>query len=249
MALQGPFTDDRGREFYLDDKGVAHYPQELKGLHVREISLVDRPANRRKFLLWKSEGGESDVPTEQLTDEQALQLEEWLNTYALGEDAIVTKSLSAEGKTALRAVARLVLANEDSLPPRLVKLIRELSGQEVEYGSAKVSKSEEMSDQEVIAEVERTSAEHGSKALDVIDPAVYGRYRQLVLKGAGRPAVVEKAAPWRGGPVCVEIAKRAEQLIRKSSKPLDTGEAMLQVLEADSDLALAYRKEVLGMTA
>ena len=55
-----------------DDEDLG--PRELRNLRIREISLVDRPANKRTFLLYKSKGeGDSTMP---LSEDQTAALAE-----------------------------------------------------------------------------------------------------------------------------------------------------------------------------
>ena len=95
---------------------------ELKNLHVREISLVDRAANKREFLLFKSqdEGGESNM-AEMLTKEATEEIETALNTEFESE-ADVMKNLEAKAKdgklpdkarNALKGALRLLGAHKE----------------------------------------------------------------------------------------------------------------------------------------
>ena len=95
---------------------------ELKNLYVREISLVDRAANKREFLLFKSdtEGGDRQMP-ETLTKEQTAEIEEALNTELDSEDDVM-KSLEAKAEggklspkalNAAKAAARLLGAHPE----------------------------------------------------------------------------------------------------------------------------------------
>ncbi len=91
------------RRTYADDfpevdEGGHEGTQELTGLRVDEVSLVDRPANLRPFLVIKSAGGNGemgDVMT--LTDAQISEIESDLSTKAPGEEGLVSKAARAKG--------------------------------------------------------------------------------------------------------------------------------------------------------
>jgi len=187
---------------------------------------------------------------EPLDEDGALLLEESLNEPALGEDRVVDSLLSDEAKVLGRASYRLLAKaqREGRISSRFRELLGELlelasRDEEPDYGYEKPKRKPVTKAEDLVAEVHALGEVDPERVDRELGEGTYAAYSRAVAAGVA-VASVEKAAPWRGGPVCVEIAKRAEQLIRKSSKPLDTGEAMLAVLEADPDLALAYRKEI-----
>ena len=91
-------------------------PQELKHLRIREISLVDRPANKRTFLLFKSDGAEGDSIMPTLTEGETAAIEGALNTAVDGEDALMKAmasrakdgKLSEKDRNALKGALRLL---------------------------------------------------------------------------------------------------------------------------------------------
>jgi hypothetical protein len=83
-----------------DDK-----PHEIRNIKVAEVSLVDRPANLRTFLMLKSQGNGGRPMPEVLTDEQAAELETALNTPTKTEEDVI-KALDAELGKALDQSAR-----------------------------------------------------------------------------------------------------------------------------------------------
>jgi len=91
--------------------------RQLRRLAVYEVSLVGKPANRRRFLLFKSEGGNSDM--DRLTEDDALDLEERLNTPASKEEDVMSALEKAEGlsdkeKNAVRGAMRLLGSLKDN---------------------------------------------------------------------------------------------------------------------------------------
>jgi len=105
-------------------------PHELRNLFVKEISLVDRAANRRKFLLFKSESGQGGNPMPQatLTEAEVLELDTALNTPTETEGTVlaametaVEKALSSGDKNKVTAALRLLGGVEDSAVKALVK--------------------------------------------------------------------------------------------------------------------------------
>jgi hypothetical protein len=84
-----------------DENAIA----ELKNLFIKEVSLVDKPANRRPFLLYKSNTGKGDQDMPALTETEAQQIEDALNTPH-AKEAEVIKALETELGKALDAAAR-----------------------------------------------------------------------------------------------------------------------------------------------
>ena len=86
-------------------------PAELRDVTVHEISLVDRPANKRPFLLFKSEDtpnrerGEDELAT--LSKEETEQLQEVLNTEAKDEEKLLEK-VDGKSKNATKALLRVL---------------------------------------------------------------------------------------------------------------------------------------------
>ncbi len=64
----------------------------LRNLDVREVSLVDRPANRRRFLLWKSASpaGQTGGHMPTLTAEALTKVEKRLDVAPPGEEAVLS---------------------------------------------------------------------------------------------------------------------------------------------------------------
>ena len=96
-------------------------PQELKHLRIREISLVDRPANKRTFLLFKSDGAEGDSIMPTLTGKETAAIEEALNTGFDGEEDVLKAmearakdgKLSEKARNALKGALRLIGAHTE----------------------------------------------------------------------------------------------------------------------------------------
>ncbi len=94
----------------------------LTDLVVAEVSLVERPANRRKFLLFKSEEGEG---VEDLEKAEPAQAEE------TGE-AVQAAELSEKAAQAVKAALRLLNEHKGELPGDLLDNLAALAG----YGTA-----------------------------------------------------------------------------------------------------------------
>lgn len=81
---------------------------ELQGLEVKEVSLVDKAANKRKFLLTKNEGDQ----------EMQEVFKELLETEAIGESKLkaIIKCLSPEAGQAVTGALRLLQGFSDEIP-------------------------------------------------------------------------------------------------------------------------------------
>lgn len=102
----------------------------LSDLDVVEVSLVGSPANKRKFLLIKNEGGKTmNVELEEVRAEAT-------------EEAEISKALSEEGKNACKGAANLLGKIKDKDVKDIVTQLEELAGEEEkkdkeEYGYKK----------------------------------------------------------------------------------------------------------------
>ena len=94
----------------------------LTDLVVAEVSLVERPANRRKFLLFKSEEGEG---VEDLEKAEPAQAEE------TGE-AVQAAGLSEKAAQAVKAALKILNEYKSELPGDLLDHLAALAG----YGTA-----------------------------------------------------------------------------------------------------------------
>jgi len=94
----------------------------LTDLVVAEVSLVERPANRRKFLLFKSEEGEG---VEDLEKAEPSQTEE------TGE-AVQAAGLSEKATQAVKAALKILNEHKGELPGDLLDHLAALAG----YGTA-----------------------------------------------------------------------------------------------------------------
>lgn len=82
---------------------------ELQGLEVKEVSLVDRAANKRKFLMLKNAGGDQGMHD---------IVKELLETEAIDEGKLkeITKCLSPEAEQAAIGALRLLQGFSDEIP-------------------------------------------------------------------------------------------------------------------------------------
>ncbi len=115
-----------------DDK-----PTELRRIHVEEISLVDHPANKRKFLLFKrdehpnTKGGDAPMA---LTKEETEALQKALNTPYDSEQALAKAldeakpELSVHAKNAAKAAYRLLKLYGDDIGADMLAQLSELAG-------------------------------------------------------------------------------------------------------------------------
>jgi len=108
---------------------------ELKNLEVLEVSLVDRPANRRRFLLTKSE---RDSAVEELI---ALCLESDLENESEIDE--VLKDAPEQTREALKGALRLVNAHREDVSTEILKSLLVKSGFVVETVEEDVDKKDD----------------------------------------------------------------------------------------------------------
>lgn len=94
----------------------------LTDLEVLEVSLVAKPANRRRFLLFKSEEGESmkDIEKAEPSGERVF------------DDPIQAAELSAKATQAVKAALKILNEYRDELPDDVLAHLADLAG----YGKA-----------------------------------------------------------------------------------------------------------------
>jgi len=123
---------------------MAVQVKELTDVEVLERSLVGKPANRRKFICFKSEEGEPPVAEEQQWDEGAQEhLDDGLNTPVDGEDDIIEKAASAKGKNSIRGALRLLNSVRDEIPEEIFKALAAAAGFSYEAPPKKKDASDE----------------------------------------------------------------------------------------------------------
>jgi len=135
--------------------------KRLQELHVGELSIVDRGANKKKrFPIFKQE--KTKMPNEKWD----VILKAVLETELEGEDAIeelVTKmGISEKGGNAAKAVARLVSGFKDEMPADFMKALGEMVGIEptvVEKKAAEKKKEDEEDEDEEDEAMKRKKTE------------------------------------------------------------------------------------------
>ncbi len=101
-------------------------PRRLKNLHVDEVSLVDRAANRRRFLMLKRDGGE--IMSGELTQE-VLDV---LTVPADGEPAAIAKAgVPVAARPAAQAVVRLLKGYAAEFTPAALRGLLDAAGIQV----------------------------------------------------------------------------------------------------------------------
>jgi len=168
---------------------------ELKNLRIAEVSLVDKPANLRPFLMLKSESGLGGRPMpETLTDEQAAQIEAALNAPH-PEEAAVLKSIETDAgaplddsaRNKLTAALRLLGGIADGARKGLAKA---LAGPEVKPVVEPVVEPPTPPEKETPV-VDTTKAETKTPLpAEVVELAKAGDYESIVKAAGDQPGVV-----------------------------------------------------------
>ena len=124
----------------------------LEDLEVVEVSLVDHPANKRKFLLMKNKG---DGSVDELI---ALILETEAENEADLDAVLAERDLPEDTEAAVRGTFRLLNAHRETLTEDIVKAVMIKSGfltEQVEEVTDEVENVEDESDEVVTEEVEK----------------------------------------------------------------------------------------------
>lgn len=144
---------------------------QLKDLDVVEVSLVDRAANRRKFLLMKRDGEEGremdDAGGELVLEVGNAALAALLKRIAEGsadrdavEEALEKMELSERARMAVRAALRALESAKDELPKDIIMTLAALGG--YTYPEAKAGEEQQMP-KKPEDEDEKMKAQHGSE--------------------------------------------------------------------------------------
>lgn len=176
-------------------------PQELRNLDAREVSLVDRPAIRRRFLFTKAEGGpiggEPRVSDGAGVPQEVLDV---LTVPADGEDAAVAKAqVPAKASGAAVGLLRIAKAWAPDLPaPALLSLL-ESAGYTVAVKAARPAGGEPDDEPEDEDEDDREAM----KEMSDEEKAAYRKARKARTEARKRRGVGKSA----GGSYAVPVKK------------------------------------------
>lgn len=133
----------------------------LKDLAVHEVSLVTRPANKRKFMLLKNEGG--ILLNQKLFD--AITKVDLEVASKLGE-VMKEHSVEEEAASAVEAAVKLVVAYSEELPENIFHKLSGILGEVVDKQD-KTEEKEEETKREKEIEIKETDENDIFKGLDV----------------------------------------------------------------------------------
>jgi hypothetical protein len=242
---------------WLEGEPDDEQAHELRGLRVDEISLCDAAANRRRFLVLKAQnrGEKGGAMPQHLTESETAELESALNSPHPAEERVLAQvakqaggSLSAAAVNAVRAAIRLLGRYESEIGPDLIAGLAALAGEQA-AAPAKATGTE-LTGKAASGLAAIAKAAPGRKAelvkarQDEIeqDADAYEEHRAAVIAGypadRGQQHEVVKADS-----AVAEVGRRAQALIRKSDRKLSVGDAGLEVLNSDGELAARYRAE------
>lgn len=108
---------------------------ELKNLKVAEVSLVTKPANKRKFLIFKEEGG-LDMLEDILKSLEELDID--LENEDEVENLLQKAKISDKAMNAVKGALKILSAHKDELPKQMMKDMAAMAG----YGYAAPKKEE-----------------------------------------------------------------------------------------------------------
>ncbi len=199
--------------------------QKLSKLKVNEVSLVNKPANKRRFLILKEDNSmDKDV------------LEVVLKTEIENEDQVneVLKSVSTEGQAAVKGALRLIHAFKEQLPQSVLKSIGKLAGIEPEVVVKEVppqfkekSKEEQEAEEMEMMKKKAAAAKKEGSACE-LKKSADGSYDlsevpeglrptlQLVLKN--HDETVEKAAELERKLVAEQTRREIDEYVEKAAK-------------------------------
>ena len=176
----------------------------LRKLDVRAVSLVDRPANRRKFLLFKRDAPEGAEGVRLMplafTEKSCETLNERLNKSPKGEDAVLSeleslskaagKELTEENKAAAATILRAAGHADYSNPKAAAGQLAALFGFEVKKAEEKPPLTIE-------------------KKADPAAPSLPAELEEIAKSDPGKAALLAKAA--QESPAAFALLMKSEQ--------------------------------------
>ena len=200
----------------VDEELDEPRPAELKDVTVHEISLVDRPANKRPFLLFKSKESQTRKVgeyklTEQLTKEATEELQKALNTE--GEDeAEKLEKIDGKSKNAAKAALRILQHLTSGMDPEEVQKFLADAG----FGYEKADETPEA-----------TEAEKAIAKRDAALAALPENVRAILKEEREADAAekdtlrkqVEEGAKWRADFIAKAEAEAIEKLVDELQIP------------------------------
>lgn len=202
---------------------------ELTEVEVQEVSLVDRAANKRKFLMLKAQGkGAKNMNTNELILDVEEGMEDIIKAIALVEDpgeqeAEIEKmaALSDKSKRACKMALRLLNAVKTDMPNDIMKKLAEMAG----YGYAAPEKKEATAKQqegyakpqedEQTVEQKKAKAKAEEDKLKAAAAAGKGKTNYgYKLKKDGTPDFEDMPQEMR--PMVESLWKQSEDSIRKA---------------------------------
>lgn len=202
----------------------------LSEIHVNEVSLVDKGANKRKYLLLKADQGDqpnSKTPDDTSIDKGVSNLPEEINMneeilkaaaeVELSEDdikaAVEKAKLSEKGAEAAKTVLRVLKAASEDLPTEFYTDIVKLAGGELPVKEV-----------EKIVEVEKKSKEEKAEEL---------KKEALANLPAEQRAVIEQS---------LKISKEAQESAKKATEELKKAREEKELAELTEVVKKEYGK-------
>lgn len=106
----------------------------LVNLDIKEVSLVSRPANKRKFLIMKGEDGMNELI------ESILKMD--IKDEAKIDEVLKQNKLSDKAIEAVKGALKLLVAFKDELPKNILETLAELTGYGYPVPDTKTAKAD-----------------------------------------------------------------------------------------------------------
>lgn len=213
-------------------------PTRLEDIQVAEVSLVPKAANKRRFLLWKSDeekGGEE--PMDEL-------LKAALATPLTGETALDKADLTDKAKEAVRGSLRILNAYRTELPKDVLSIMAGIGGFELAKEVSPKSSPPNMS-----APVRKADGSWDMSGLDSVPQEVRPMVEQLwkahidqVEKAEALEAALKKERDERA---LREYVAKAQELTNLPMQPAELG----LVLKTIHDQSAEVGEKVLQLLA
>ncbi len=180
---------------------------ELRRIKVSEVSLVDRAANRRTFLLFKRDTKGGDREVAELTPDEVASLEEGMNTGYDAEDAVL-KSLGVHAGNKLTPAS----ANAVKAAVRLLKVASaEIGDEAVADTLAEAGMAAEASEPEAAPAAAKPDEE-----APVSEPPVEKAYQAELAK---RDAQIDGLLKFQASMLAKAAEAEAEAIVTEANLP------------------------------
>lgn len=198
---------------------------KLRDLEAIEVSLVPRAANKRKFLLLKSDGGGEGMHDEILKELLITELE---NENEV-EEVLKQQKMTGPAMNAVKGALRLLSGFKDQLPKDIMNTMANLAG----YGYAAPKKQEKPKDKDMPMKKEEIDGLEVDDNVKAALTALWKEKESMEEKSKKLEEIVKQHEEEKLTSQFVEIAKEFDKI---PGEVEDLGKTLMAISKIDPEL-------------